>query len=230
MRSPEDDQAAVADSRRNPPAPPPSGALVTSSPILVISKEGAMRAAASRAPRRWRRLAHRARQPTAGGARRRNYVPRPEATTCLTSARGPRGEHRGQRVATAPPDPQPGRVQGQRHEVSVRRRARSPPPRASQGRHARRRSPPASRSAALKCPRRLVTRRCESSSQRCLFEQVDHAVPSLPSASGDPAAASAGAGPTPSARSASVSGHMHTVDREPASSSSLAQVRCVACT
>ena len=40
--------------------------------------------------------------------------------------------------------------------------------------------------------------------------------PSLPSDSGDPAAASAGAGPTPSARSASVNGHMQTVDPRPA--------------
>jgi len=173
-----------------------------------------MRASASRAPRRWRRRAHRARQqeqvaPVATMSRPSNHVP--------DVRRGPRGEHRGQRSL---PPRLAGGVQGQASRRSAYAPARkSPPPRASQGRHGRRRSPPpTSRGAEMPAPPGHQALRSSSSGP---LEQSDPRVPVAAQRERDPAAR-AQVRTTPSARSASVSGHMHTVDLEPASSSTFA--------
>ena len=98
----------------------------------------------------------------------------PDATTCLTSAAVPAANTAAS--GSLPPPASRGESRD-----SVTRSAYAPgtiSPASGQPRQA---FPPTvaavTRSAALKCPRRLVTRRWESSSQRASSKQVDDAVP-----------------------------------------------------
>ena len=127
--------------------------------------------------------------------------------------RCPGREQRRQRVAVRAAR-QPRRIERHRHQVRVRPWHDLPGVRPAEARVPAAVAA-AAWSAGVKCPRCRLMSRCDSSSQRASSIRSMTLCPSLPSASGDPAAASAGAGPTPSARSASVSGQKQAAVRDP---------------